>query len=297
MSPIRVPASSNAAQNPGWLAGAPLANFFGLPITRLTLTPLPQPRQNAGALFVEIPELKGSVIDHKPIRVGNSSNATLSFSTDGRLWVRKHEVHTGCQPLLAEAVAWLMCRHIKISVPDAAFHVDRSGQRSWMSQFISGIKHWQPDYGNFIDNLEDVAGMLALDALLLNEDRHGANILAQASADGVSFKLWAIDFGNSLVGWIGDFEERGQDAPALETVRRQHAKGLPLEAIGPYLADPLKRLRELSPSAISAVAIAACEVAREPKDSIGRLSQALQRRCLAVEEIVQCYIHRLGKLP
>ena len=158
---------------------------------------------------MDLPELKGSATDHKPIPVGNSSNATLSFSTDGRLWVRKREVHTGFQSLLAEAIAWLICKHIKISVPDAAFHVDPSGDHSWMSQFITGTKHWQPSYGNFIDNLDDVAGMLTLDALLLNEDRRGANILAQANTDGVSFKLWAIDFGNSLVGWIGDFEERG----------------------------------------------------------------------------------------
>ena len=86
-----------------------LASFFGPPSTRPTLTPLPQSRQSTGALFVDLPGLKGSLADHKPIPVGNSSNATLSFSTDGRLWVRKREVHTGYQSLLAKAIAWLIC--------------------------------------------------------------------------------------------------------------------------------------------------------------------------------------------
>ena len=210
--------------------------------------------------------------------------------------MRKKESLTGVQPLLAESIAWLMAQRADMRTPEAAFHVDRSGEYSWLSKFIYSNKLWRPENGDFIANLDDVAGMLVLDAVLLNEDRHGSNIVLEAREDGVSFTAWPIDFGNALVGWVSDFSSRALGAPQVDAVRRQHVRGLPLEAIEPYLAEPLDRLRRLSASDIVGITCEACRIAREPAENASLLSSALEHRCGAAEEIVQCYMRCLGDL-
>jgi len=143
---------------------------------------------------------------------------------------------------------------------------------------------------DYIENPDEVAAMLVLDALVCEEDRHAANILVQPIGDEVHLRLWAIDSGNALIGHVSEYVARGFEAPSPHN----HARGLPLDVLGEPALVIAARSCLLEERVIHLLSLEACSIAREPR--VDDLSAALLRRCRAAPEIVAEYLHRLEAL-
>lgn len=243
----------------------------------------------SGSLNRRILEL-ASARDRNAVPIPNACDATWSYSA-GRVWVRKRICF---QTIMAEAVAALLAPVVGATLPDAAiYRDDPANEWDWMSAVVRDARHWDPKYRDAVVNLDEVAAMMVLDAVLLNEDRHAGNILAVPEPDGISMKLWAIDFGNALVGRLSDFESRGISPPSDFGVRR-HATGLPIGALKARVQSPIDELRRIPRTEVVATSIEACRIARELDDSTSvRLADALEHRCRSASEIVGYYLDRL----
>jgi hypothetical protein len=190
----------------------------------------------------------------------------VSISADGRTWIRKRVITTGDQPLVAEAVSWLLAKALRIAVPQAAVLVAADhNDTSWLSQEITPMLQWDDREAKDIVNLEELGKVIALDALTLNNDRHQGNLLVQATESG-TLRLWAIDSGNALVGWPDDFAERRDEIPdpavlpirhVIKTSMWQHVVASAYEA-----ADAVS---EIDDAWITAFVDEACQLGREPK--------------------------------
>jgi hypothetical protein len=149
----------------------------------------------------------------------------VSMSPDGRTWIRKRVLTAGCQQLMAEAICWLLARELNLAVPlGAVFVCDTDeNETSWLSREVSPILHWGESSFEQVENLETLGGLIALDVLTLNNDRHAGNLLLQPKGRNNQLFLWGIDSGNALIGYASDFVERQSEVPTPE--------GLPLRAI------------------------------------------------------------------
>lgn len=250
---------------------------------------------SAGLFFAEIPEID-QVRDVLPVPVRHTSDGCWAVDAAGHRWFRKREDNIGYQGVLAEATSWLLCRQLGVRTPQGAV-VMATGERSWLSAALGLVMHWDPAFRDMISNLDEVAAMLVLDAIVLNEDRHAGNILVEPGEDETDLRLWAIDFGDALVGQIDDFEERDLDAPAQEKIRLVHARGLPISALAALVEPAVDRATNLPQSALRTLVLHACAIARETDVKAEKLSHLLDRRCRAASQIVGCYVDRLRGLP
>lgn len=128
-----------------------------------------------GELIERIP----SVVDGDEIRVPHTETHQWSMSSDGRRWARKRVLTTGSESLLAEALCSLLAERLDLQVPAGAVFVDAadSYQTSWLSRQVLPVTHWIPNRVAMVTNLADLGGLLVLDVLTMNEDRHGGNLL------------------------------------------------------------------------------------------------------------------------
>ena len=83
-------------------------------------------------LFTGGIETLTGVTDGPLVPIENGSEARWAMYASGRQWVRKREADTGFQPLLAEAISFLLARRLGVRQPDGAISSDESGL-SWMS--------------------------------------------------------------------------------------------------------------------------------------------------------------------
>jgi len=238
-----------------------------------------------------IERLSGAV-DAGPVPVPNASEASWARDTSGRLWVRKREIHTNWEPLLAEAASYLLGLELEVRQPHGAVFHD-GAEWSWMSEAIPAIgEHWNPDMRDFIDNPDEVGRMLALDALVFNEDRHPGNILVQPLDDEVHLCLWAIDCGKAEIGWPRDFIGRGLAHP---DPAHNHAPGLPVETLQSSAMDAAAVAVHVAEEKLRRIIVEACELAGEP--GTDALAEALISRCRHAPEIVSRYLDALKALP
>ncbi len=124
----------------------------------------------------------GPLSDVGRVVTDNSSDATYAVDSGGGRWVRKMYVNTGYQPVIAEALGWLIGREIGICVPDAAVH-GSGDDLSWLSSYIPHAQHWDGSKAHFIVNINELGAALTLDAVLHNHDRHRQNILLVPEGD------------------------------------------------------------------------------------------------------------------
>jgi hypothetical protein len=219
------------------------------------------------------------------VPVENSSGATY-VRANGVTWIQKAETMTDVNGVQAEAIYWLLASTLKLPVPDAAWHCE-IGNFGWLSRKVDNALHWDPDVAHLVDNLADLGGVLALDALLGNGDRHDQNLLLEV-VDDAHRTLWAIDAGNAAVGTADDLE-------ALDAgVAPPHwAARVPVDLVAPRaleIADELSRLdREVLRSCVAE----ACIIARTT-DQEARLTAAIARRCGLAKSIIPEY---LSKVP
>jgi len=227
---------------------------------------------------------------YEPVPVDNSSDATYARDTAGRLWVRKPVVNTGCSGILAEAIGLLLGRELGVPMPEAGVHGE-GNEASWLSLVIKPVTHWQPQRRHFVQNMDGLGRALALDALLMNADRHGGNILLQPNPSAVELRAWCIDMGNAGVGYPVPFAEAVEAGEVPDT--RNLAKDIPdivdLLEDGARLAA--QGAEKLSATRLQLMVSEACDVAKEPQDQV--LFDALKKRLKDAQKIVEAYLAKV----
>lgn len=235
-------------------------------------------------------ERLAGVVDGEAVPVENGSEARWARDATGRQWVRKRECDTGFQPLLAEAASFLLGRRLGVPQPEGAVFHD-GAEWSWMSErIVCAGEHWEPDMRDWVSNLDELGRVLALDAIVFNEDRHRRNLLVVPDGDECHLRVWAIDAGKAEIGWPADFIARGAAPPSPHN----HARGLPVEALVASARDAAAVAAALPAEALRGIVGEACEIARERGASA--LGEALILRCRRAPEIVSSYLDALGAL-
>jgi hypothetical protein len=99
-----------------------------------------------------------------------------------------------------------------VSVPDAAITVD-GGETVWLSRYVDNAIHWSREHSNGI-HAEQMGKIVALDAIIGNEDRNATNLLVQVQSGPHDLELLAIDHEQT---WLRDheaLEDQGLRVPA-----------------------------------------------------------------------------------
>jgi hypothetical protein len=219
------------------------------------------------------------------VPVPHTNEATYVLDGAGQRWVAKREADMGCEALLAEALTWLLARQVGVPVPDAAFCDDPS-ERAWLSAWLPHAKHWSAGLLGPVRNPKEAAAILALDAVVFNEARHGGNLLVVEAAGGAS--VVAIDADEARIGHPADLAAMGLVPPQPYIL----ARGFPP---GDWRVDALaaaERFVGLSEEALNEMVAEACDVAREP--ATAAVSTVLIERCRAAISLTEQYLALVG---
>lgn len=199
------------------------------------------------------------------VLVPNSSNATYVRDANGRTWIRREGALMGDNGILAEALWWLLASSFDIPTPQAAYHCD-SNDDGWLSRRIEEVVHWRPSRASYLINVDGLGGVLALDAITGNGDRHPRNLLLETISES-RMCAWAIDAANAAIGRV--------TPGALATA---HALTCASSAI------------------LSEVVDEACNLGRADLSERTRLLAALRARCAVAPQITKGYLTKLGSL-
>lgn len=233
------------------------------------------------------------VIDGGIVR-GVCDEHRVSMTPDGRTWIRKRVLTTGCNPLTAEAACWLIARELHLPVPYAAVYLcERDGnETSWLSGEISPTLHWSETDHAKIVNLESLGGLIALDVFTLNSDRHAGNLLVHPDRTGM-FTLWGIDSGNALIGQVPDFVEQRDDIPngPIPPVRSLVNTNAWATVRGDAIRSAQK-IRQFNSIWLNDLLSEACALGQEPRRA--ELSQALLHRRDRIVDLTIRYLEKIA---
>lgn len=229
------------------------------------------------------PVIRGVIDEHR-----------VAISADGRTWIRKRVASTGSEPLVAEALAWLLAQTLDIRVPHAAVLVAQPhGETSWLSREIAPVLHWDDRDASDIENIDTLGAVIALDVLTLNHDRHRGNLLVQPLVSG-KLQLWAIDSGNAVVGWPGDFVKRHDELPDAEVLPIQHIVNTPIwQGIEISARAAARTINAISEALVADFVGEACAIGAEPEE--GLLVRALRHRCRHIVDFTDRYLASLAR--
>jgi hypothetical protein len=132
-----------------------------------------------------------------------------------------------------------------------------------------------------------LGAMMALDALIMNADRHAGNILLQPEPDQLHLKAWAIDHGQALVGWPGDYVARRAEIPAPRVL----AHGLPFDLMQEGAMQAAEKATGLTRRDILPLVREACTHVEETRTN--DLADVLAERCVNACTLVETYLKRV----
>jgi hypothetical protein len=233
-------------------------------------------------------EIISGVVDGEPISVEHKSQAVYCIDQDGRMWVRKRELNTGRAAFVSEIVGWLLARQLGAMVPDAA--VIMGAGQSWLSRVIPAVKHWATEDLVKIANLDDLGVTLAVDVILVNEDRHPGQILLEPFPDRFTYRAWSIDFGESMIGLPDEFEELLARLPNSHNL----ADGFPVDMVAGVAQKTAREASLLSESDLRAIATETSYLSGEDGAALLRI---LKYRCRNAPSLIAAYLKMAGVEP
>lgn len=199
----------------------------------------------------------------------------------GRWWVLKPLQPRG---ILAESVGGLLGRLVGVEVPEFAVF-DEDDRRGWLSAMVLEPHHWDRSRVGNLANPEGIGRMLALDAIIHNEDRNTENFIFEMQEGGASFRCWAIDMESALVGMPRAFSSKGTKPP------RPHA--LPFDfTLLEAMRDAAREAALTAAHAPEAVIRELVDIAMDTAGTMDRdvLGSALLARCRQAPQIVKDYL-------
>ena len=232
-----------------------------------------------------------------PVPVRNSSNATYVLDGNGQRWIRKT---TDPRDVLAEAISHLLCRLVAVPVPDGACLLpesigdgaDEDGETvkpspSWLSAVIPSAVHWSGSRAQMLADPDALGGILAVDAIVGNFDRHNENMLLQPSPDPASLILYGIDFANS---WVGTPDYIVQGALTLPSVAGL-ATDIPMDIAEPGAHKCAEKLSNLEEDVILGIVRSCCKFTFEPRHD--DIAAAVSLRCKNARGLIQDYLQAI----
>jgi hypothetical protein len=216
------------------------------------------------------------------VPVPHTNDATYVLDCEGRRWVAKREADMGCEALLAEALTWLLARRIGVPVPGAGWSEDDTG-RVWLSAWVPNARHWSALAQRNIQNAPEAAAILALDAVVFNEARHGGNILLVPDLGGGA-SVVAIDGDEALIGHPLELARRGLVPPEPRIL----ARGFPPAGWRANALAAAERCAAITPSELAADVAEACAVAREP--AVDLVREVYTSRCAQAVRLTEAYL-------
>lgn len=243
----------------------------------------------SGRIFTFVPTVS-ALVDGSAVPVRHTNMAVYARDGSGRTWVRKRQANMGCEEFLGEALGWLLANALEAPVPDSAIFVDKDGDPSWLSECVPSVVHWDPARVNEISNADGLGAVLALDAIILNADRHGGNLLLQADATGDGLHVWAIDHGAALIGSAKDIDGYREEI----TDPRNLARGIPVDLVEGSALQAARRACSLAPLDVRGMAQGACLQAKEPAADL--IADVLAERCAKAEKLVTAYLEQIRRL-
>lgn len=233
-------------------------------------------------------ERVSGVVPGPDVPIVASCDARWVRDAKHRSWVMKPDLTA--DQILAEAASFLLGQRLGVRQPAGAF-LKEDDRLNWLSERIRGAsEHWQLEHRDGIANPDEVGSMLALDALVLNEDRHERNIMV-VRLDEARYEIWAIDNAAARVGVPRLYcaAELAAPNPSL------HARGLPVELLHGYALKAADRAQSLPWDEVRAIVVEACSLVGESKSD--DLTDAVFMRCQHAGRIVGEYVELLGALP
>jgi hypothetical protein len=234
-----------------------------------------------------IPCMRGPF--HEPalrLELPGAHHPYLASDASARWWVLKPLQPRG---ILAEAMGGLLARALGVPIPEfGIFESDERG-RGWLSEFVMGAQHFGAARAEGLADQADLGRMLALDAIVHNEDRNTENILFEPLAELGRFRGWVIDHEAALVARPRELASKGLGAPR------------PFALPSGFVADAEARRAALDTAVEAqrlpeAMVRAMVDVAAEVAGALDReiLAHALVARCRHALQIVE---HFLGDVP
>ncbi len=227
----------------------------------------------------QIPESR--LILYSLIEEENKSQARLAKTDDGRSWLLKSSMRS--PEILAESLGWLLSRRLNVPTPDGAV-TTHSGKPAWLSAYIGQIDYWDAKKMSAIHNITEIGSMLALDALLYNEDRHHKNILLEPDPDEYRVKAWSIDLADAEIGRPEGIKRVALDLPRAVYI----ARGIPLDVTRDQALVTADLAAQLNPKDLREDVVEACGLASEAKVDV--LYDALLRRFQNARTLVEKYL-------
>lgn len=226
-----------------------------------------------------IPEDRVSL--YEPIEITNQSEALYAWTADGKRWLLKWKMQR--KEILAEALGWLLSIRLKVPTPTGAITTHK-GNPAWLSAFIEHTDYWDKSKMSAIHNIAEIGSMIALDAIIYNEDRHFKNILLEPDPTEYIMKAWSIDLAASEIGQPEAIHRIGLEIPRAVYL----AEGIPLDAIRDGAQSTALLASKLDPKDLRDDVTEACGLVGEQKMDL--LFHALLKRCQNASSLVEKYL-------
>lgn len=223
--------------------------------------------------------------EHGLVPGPHSGDVTYVIDGKGRMWVRKSMLGVNC--VLAEALGFLISRELCVPVPNGAVYIS-DVELDWLSEYIDSVMHWSSTSIQEISNPDELGGIIALDAIIGNSDRHAGNLLIRPGEEAGELHVISIDLADAWIGTAEDLEFNGVAIPSV----RNLAPGIDVEVIRAGAIACAKRANTLGDASLRACVAAACEITNEQK--YDRLLAALQYRCEHARDIVDRYLNAIA---
>lgn len=251
-------------------------------------------------LFQQIERVVGFDAAELPVegrRQGQPGGINLPVhrqSIDGRSWICKYARKAQRRELMiqSEAIAAMLVPHFGARLPAVAVADIGNEAHAWLSEELVGAVAWEPrQHATILENFGEVGAMLALDAVLLNDDRHPGNLIVHGIDDRADVLIgFAIDNDKAL----HDVVALGQRIDLLPAIEK-HLKGLPRS---PVLIEgalsAAARARAIGAGTLRAIASESCAAAGLPNDPI--IFELLRARCERAESLTRRHLAALGLL-
>lgn len=209
---------------------------------------------------------------------GSANGAELVRDSLWQRWVMKRTPQLMRREILAECLGGLLAREVGLFVPDFAW-ADWSGggqlERAFLSQYIGGALPWDPRDIDVVCNPEALGGILVLDLVTKNRDRHDGNLL-MGPAEGGFLRVFPVDWGGAGLAELGGFVQG----------TRLNLVSLPMGGVLADLSGGL--LREGALLAVERL----CAI---PQDDVSAMIQAAEEAAglSAPRELVDVLVERL----
>lgn len=239
-------------------------------------------------LFVDPIERVAWTRETKNRRVPSSVNeTTIVIDGNERIWVQKWSEDNNSALIFNESIAWHLGQRMGVLMPTCA--VDTSGASPrWLSELVDDAQRWSSANAVYASNPESLGAMLALDVLILNEDRHAGNILMQADGSPINLRCWAIDHDGAMVADPARFESQIEHLPSTGS----HADLTPSPQIEKGARLAVERVQELEFKEL----VGMTEDAASPT-GVGfarPIAELLERRLGCLSRLVEAHLKALG---